>query len=242
MTTAPNYTRVYNFTNYQSANPASPLPGNEVDAELNAVKATTDAVNANLQLIQRSDGQIANAAVGYNQLQPAILTGINPPTQWSASNVTYEPGNTVFYGTQFYVCNTEHTSSILRPPSTYAAWTFLADFTNVVVQPGTVVAASFAPSAVDTAAIADGAVTAPKLAAGAVTSTALGADLALPASPATSDNSTLVATTAFTQAAIAAAVPTAVTAGLTAFFAGLPTSLPATAGVVWNNGGAVSIS
>lgn len=239
MTTAPDYSRVYNFTNFQSANPASPLPGNEVDAELNAVKATTDAINANLQLIQRSDGALANASVGYQQLQGAILTGMNPPALWSSAGINYQPGALVFSGTVMYVCNTANTSNVLSPPTSNPAWTFLIDFSVVTFTTGQVTAAD--------------------LAAGAVTSPALGPGLALSSSPAPGDNSTMIATTEFVQAmlaaltSIAASPPTAdnstkiattafVKSALAAFFSGLPTTLPGSAGVVWNNGGVVSIS
>ena len=35
-----DYTRQYNFKDFQATSPSSPLPGTEVDAELNSVKLT----------------------------------------------------------------------------------------------------------------------------------------------------------------------------------------------------------
>jgi len=110
MTAPTPYNRIFSFTNYQTSNPAAPLPGNEVDAEYNAIKATTDEIIADLALIQRSDGKIANASVGPQQLTPSLLTGINPPTQWSGSSVSYDVGDTVFSGLLLYVCNTANVS------------------------------------------------------------------------------------------------------------------------------------
>jgi hypothetical protein len=56
---------------------------------------------------------------------------------------------------------------------------------------------------------------------------------------AASDNSTKVATTAYVQANLA---PTALLATMQALIASLPTSLPATSGKLWNNGGVLSVS
>ena len=127
------YHRSFNFTTYQAANPASPLPGNEVDAELNAVVVTTAALIANLSLIQNSTGTLANQSVGYEQLKPALIAGgINTPTRWAAG-VQYSNGDTVFFGAQFYVVNTPVLSSALRPPSLGGAYTLLVDFSTVTL-------------------------------------------------------------------------------------------------------------
>ncbi len=57
------YNRVYHFTGYQTSSPSVPLPGNQVDVELNAIKATTDAIRANLAIIQRDDTLLCNNTV-----------------------------------------------------------------------------------------------------------------------------------------------------------------------------------
>ena len=206
------YRRSFSFTDHQTANPASPEPGNELDAEYNAVKVATDSVISNLGLIQQTNGRLANASVGYQQIQPCVRRDLNAPTMWSSSNVSYFPSDLVFYRLLFYVCNMANVSCASAPPSTNAAWTLLANFS--ALPPGSVTAADLAP--------------------GAVTSAALGPGLALPASPATDDNSTLIATTAFVQNTIAA-LPASLPASL-------PTTLPPTAGVLWLNSGVLSIS
>ena len=183
MPTAPTYNRQYNFTNYQAVNPATPLPATPLDTELSSVKVTLDALIANLNLIQRSDGQLANASVGPQQLQPSILTNMSPPTKWSGAGVSYQVGATVFSGLLFYVCNTANVSSAGNPPATFGAWTLLADFSGVSIPAGSITSAAFAP--------------------GAVNSAALGANLALPGSPSAGDNSTSIATTAFVDAQVA---------------------------------------
>ena len=47
-----DYTRQYNFKDFQATSPSSPLPGTEVDAELNSVKLTLDDLNANIAKVQ----------------------------------------------------------------------------------------------------------------------------------------------------------------------------------------------
>src|SRR3546814_12831159 len=54
------YTRQYDFTDHSTNSPTTPQPGVHLDAEFNAVKLTTDQIRANLALIQRDDGKIAN--------------------------------------------------------------------------------------------------------------------------------------------------------------------------------------
>lgn len=184
MTAAPTYNRLFNFTNFQALAPASPLPAIPLDSELSSIKVTLDALITNAALIQRSDGALANQSVGPQQLQPSLLTGISPPTQWSGAGVSYDVGATVFSGLLFYVCNAANISSTGNPPATFAAWTFLADFSGVTIPAGSITSAAFAP--------------------GAVNSAALGAGLALSTSPNVGDNSTAIATTAFVDAQITA--------------------------------------
>src|SRR5882757_2192436 len=67
------YVRQYNFTTYQTNNPGQPLPGVQVDAELNAVKNTTDQVESRLAEIQRDDGELFNEIVSLESLSPEVL-------------------------------------------------------------------------------------------------------------------------------------------------------------------------
>lgn len=66
------YTRQYDFTAYQVTHVADPLPANQLDAELNAIKQTLDQLLANIALIQRDDGDLANESVGLEQLAESI--------------------------------------------------------------------------------------------------------------------------------------------------------------------------
>jgi hypothetical protein len=61
MSYAPDYQRKASFPDDR-----------RLDNEFNAVKATLDAINGNLKLLQRPDDALANATVGPDQLAPAI--------------------------------------------------------------------------------------------------------------------------------------------------------------------------
>lgn len=64
----PPYVPATNFTSYQNANPTEPLPGPGLDAELAQVQAVIAAIEANIALIQRDDGRLANNSVGPDQI------------------------------------------------------------------------------------------------------------------------------------------------------------------------------
>lgn len=87
------YNRQYNFANYQAINPSTPLPAGQVDAELNAAKATLDAISANLKLIQRDDRAIKNSSIGLDQLKSEVTVGFQVPTVWVTATA-YATSNT----------------------------------------------------------------------------------------------------------------------------------------------------
>lgn len=149
------YDRQYSFASYQSQHPSDPLPGGEVDSELNAVKASLDETQANLALIQRDDGQLANGSVGLDQLAPEVTVGFTPAIAW-ATNIDIQENQSVFYNLVLYRtladCNT---GAVFNP----AQFVLLADLSSIASPGGTI----------GTAQLVDGCVTTVKLAAGAVT-------------------------------------------------------------------------
>ena len=161
---------------------SSPEPGNELDAEMNAVKVATDLVISNLGLIQQTNGQLANASVGYQQIQRCVRRDLNPPTyvvEFERQLFPWRFGFLPRCGSTSAIWRTCH----LRAPRRRRMPRGRCSPISRPSRPGSVMAADLAP--------------------GAVTSAALGPGLALPASPATGDNSTAIATTAFVQATIA---------------------------------------
>lgn len=115
------YTRQYSFSDYQTSNPADPLPGGEIDGELNAVKQTLDQTLANIALIQRDDGAIANESVGIDQLKPEISIGINSVTDW-AVGIPYVVNDAVWFGGRLYRCKISHTSTVFATDLAASRW------------------------------------------------------------------------------------------------------------------------
>ena len=71
------YNRQYNFTDFQTASPNTPLPAVQVDAELNTAKLTLDDLNNNIGLIQRDDGKLRNNSVHTEAFDATSLALMN---------------------------------------------------------------------------------------------------------------------------------------------------------------------
>jgi hypothetical protein len=109
------YQRLYDFSDFQTVNPSRPLPGSNLDAELDAVKLTTDQLRANIGLIQRDDGKLANQSVTTESLSAGALAMIhqgeyNPRGSWAAS-LTYALGDVIEFNAATYLCIVAHTST-----------------------------------------------------------------------------------------------------------------------------------
>jgi len=110
-----DYTRQYNFDDYQTTAPNDPLPGSQVDAELNAVKLTLDDLNENIGLIQRDDGLLRNQAVHKDAFDAGALALINadsfnPRGDWATTTV-YAVNDLVDFNGATYLATVAHTAS-----------------------------------------------------------------------------------------------------------------------------------
>lgn len=125
----PTYTRQANFTAEQAANPTGKTPGVSLDAEFNALKATVDQVNTNLAVIQRDDGQLANASVGLVNLKPELVIGINNPLPWVTARA-YALNDVVWQNNILYLCIVAHTSGVFATDLAAARWVSFLDYSN----------------------------------------------------------------------------------------------------------------
>lgn len=153
------YDRQYSFRQWQAQYPSDPLPGDELDNELNAVKASLDETQSNLARIQRDDGELANASVGLDQLKAEVSIGVEPAVAW-APDTDFSENQSVFYNLILYRCIEAHTSG-----DTFDSGKFveLADLTSIVTPPGSIDTEQLADDAVESDKIADGAVTPSKI-------------------------------------------------------------------------------
>jgi hypothetical protein len=131
MSQPPPYSRSFSFTNYQATNPSAPVPGSQVDLELNNAKATLDAVLANLKLIQRDDGGIKNATIGLDQLKAEVPVGFNAPVAWTTGTAFTAGSSTVFQGSGFYRCLVTHTSGVFATDLAAGKWQLIVNLAAV---------------------------------------------------------------------------------------------------------------
>jgi hypothetical protein len=173
MSQPPTYVRQANFVAEQAANPTGKTPGVSLDAEYNAVKATLDEVNANLALIQRDDGVLANSSVGVAQLTPDIVMGVPISTPWQTAKA-YVLNDVVWQSNVLYVCIIAHTSGVFATDLAALRWQSYIDYASPLA---TATAAATAASASATAAAgsATAAATSATNAAGSATAAAASA-------------------------------------------------------------------
>lgn len=136
------YTRQYDFDDFQSSNPTTPLPADQLEAELNAVKTTTDEIRNNIALIQRDDGELANASVGVDQLATdaralfaaeagSVEGAWATATDYAVKDVVTEDGAT-------YICAVAHTSGTFATDLAADKWVALTggDAADIVYDNG----------------------------------------------------------------------------------------------------------
>lgn len=145
------YERDYDFQNFQSGHPSTPLPGDKVNAELDQVAATLDEVLVRIALLQDDDTALKRKSVGRDQLADNVDLGFDPPTTWTTATA-YTAGNTVFSGTAFYKCLASHTSGTFATDLAAGKWELLADFTSATADAEAAQAAAEAAQALAEAA------------------------------------------------------------------------------------------
>lgn len=108
---------------------ASWFPGTALDTEFNNIATVTDQIRANMALIQRDDGALANGSVTFNSLSPTLQTaGLQPLTVWAAGT-HYAVPQCVIINSTLYQCAIGHTASVFATDLTAGDWTKLADLT-----------------------------------------------------------------------------------------------------------------
>ena len=122
MSQPPPYTPQHSFISDVTT---GSFPGQALDIEFSDVKATTDAISANLKLIQRDDGALANGTVGYDALSPALQTnGLATAAAWITANA-YQVGTPVYQNFNLYRCFVVHTSGVFATDLAAGKWVLL---------------------------------------------------------------------------------------------------------------------
>lgn len=131
MAQPPAYAQTTDFSDYQAANPTDPINGASLDTEFQNLVTTIAAVLSNMALLQRDDGEQANASIGRDQLKPEIYMGIDTPTGW-ATATEYTKRNSVIEAGKWYYCGVAHTSATFSTDLAAAKWVEIFDFTTFI--------------------------------------------------------------------------------------------------------------
>ncbi len=124
------YDRLTSFRAFSAANPTAQQSGASMDNEFDAVKVAVDETQANLALIQRDDGALANESVGEDQLQGELTIGLNIPRAWE-TGTAYIVRNNVFINGIIYECLVSHTSGVFATDLAASKWELVVDLTAI---------------------------------------------------------------------------------------------------------------
>jgi hypothetical protein len=107
------------------------FPGQALDVEFNNIAAVTGDIEANLALIQRDDGALANGSVTYDQLSPALqVGGIAPAAPWSTAT-SYGVSAYVVINGNLYRALRAHTSGVFATDLAAGDWLFISSLIAV---------------------------------------------------------------------------------------------------------------
>lgn len=135
------YVKSQTFADVQSGNTLVPIPGSDFDTEFSLIQATLDQTLANLELIQRDDGSIANGVVTPDSLDTATLlmmTEWTPRGAWLTATV-YSANDVVTQSSNSYVCLVDHTAGTFATDLAAGKWMALFNSvaaSAVAVTPG----------------------------------------------------------------------------------------------------------
>lgn len=130
MAQPPPYVPATSFISYQAQQ--SWFPGQQLDAEFNNLDTIIGDIEANLALIQRDDGALANGSVTFSSLSPTLQTaGLAPLTVW-ASGLQYAVPQCVVEGFSIYQCAIGHTSGVFSTDLANGDWTQIMSLSTLL--------------------------------------------------------------------------------------------------------------
>lgn len=139
------YTPVTNFAQDEASNAGgrSTIRTDRLDAELDAVEVTFDAVLVNLALIQRDDGKLLDGLVEYYNLSSAAKAALLA-TKWNARGLwatatAYVVNDMVDLSGSAYICAVAHTSGVFATDYAAGKW-------QVFVTTATAASVAFTPA------------------------------------------------------------------------------------------------
>lgn len=123
------YERTYSFTDFQARDPSAPLPGIQVDNELENIETSLSKTIDAIKDVRRSDGALANGIVTFDSLNNDLkaeytggaVSAWAPVVDYSAGLAAQAlaPATTVFYNGETYVCVVAHTTTATFIPGNW---------------------------------------------------------------------------------------------------------------------------
>lgn len=134
------YAPVTNFADDERGNAGgrSTVRTDRLDAELEAIEATTDGILGNLAIIQRDDGKLVDGLVEYYNLS-AAARGALQATKWTARGLwttatAYIVNDMVDVGGAAYICAIPHTSGVFAADYSAGKWQIFVTANNAGAQ------------------------------------------------------------------------------------------------------------
>lgn len=128
MAQAPTYERSTGFAEDELANAGgrTTVRADRVDAELDDISASINALQANQELIQRDDGELRDAIVKPHTISTAVATMFGgsdflPRGAW-VTLIAYAVNDLVEESDVLYVCLTAHTASVFATDLAAGYW------------------------------------------------------------------------------------------------------------------------
>ena len=81
------FTRGYDFSAYQAVTPSKPLPGAELDTDLDNIETSIDEIVTAIADVRRSDGKLQNGSVISDSLSPEVSAYLVGLTETQAARV-----------------------------------------------------------------------------------------------------------------------------------------------------------
>lgn len=130
MSAPPPYVVFNDYSDYQTSHqlPGPALQGSDLDVEFNRLKATTDALINNLNLLQRSDGALNNQLVTPDTISSALaimIAGWNIRGAWVTATA-YALKDYVTQAGNGYVCIVAHTAGTFATDLAAGKWALVA--------------------------------------------------------------------------------------------------------------------
>jgi hypothetical protein len=149
-----DYTRYRDYSQFQSDNPDTDLNGADLDTDFDRIKTSIDTANDAIAEIRRSDGELANASVGPDQLTTALTAMLGdwtPRGDWVTAT-SYAVKDLVRESNKVYVGVTAHTSGVFATDLSAGKWMLIGPATNassVANTPAGSIAATTVQAAID---------------------------------------------------------------------------------------------